>query len=190
MGGGCQADCNSNNHPPEPSLWNSTIGRRAFMKKTGMATAATVIALHGFRAEVLASESAACNLVQTLVRGEFFMYNAGGPITITAVGTGANASIAHEAAMADLHNKIAASGRLNTAATPNPSLTMANICSSSPLTGISTSKFPDYSDPTIENSIPINDELTGPGYQETITFKIPSGYNSIITTYTYGQCPH
>lgn len=56
--GGCQADCSSNSQLPEPSLWNSTLGRRAFLRKTGMATAATAIALHGFRVEVLASESA------------------------------------------------------------------------------------------------------------------------------------
>ena len=52
----CQADCNQHNLP-DPSLWNSAVGRRSFMKKTGMATAATAIALHGFRVEVLASTS-------------------------------------------------------------------------------------------------------------------------------------
>ena len=41
----------------EPSLWNSKIGRRAFVKKTGAATVGTAIALHGFRMEVMASGS-------------------------------------------------------------------------------------------------------------------------------------
>lgn len=43
---------------PEPSLWNSTVGRRMFIKATGAATVATVIALNGFKIEVLASGSA------------------------------------------------------------------------------------------------------------------------------------
>jgi hypothetical protein len=48
--------CSSN--LPEPSLWNSAVGRRMFIKATGAATVATVIALHGFKIEVLASGSA------------------------------------------------------------------------------------------------------------------------------------
>lgn len=54
----CQADCNHHNLPG-PSLRNSLAGRRAFMKKTGMASAATVIALNGLKIEVLATVSAA-----------------------------------------------------------------------------------------------------------------------------------
>jgi hypothetical protein len=53
----CQADCNQHSLP-DPSLWNSALGRRSFMKKTGMATAATTLALHGFKLEVLANASA------------------------------------------------------------------------------------------------------------------------------------
>jgi hypothetical protein len=41
----------------EPSLWNSSLGRRTFLKRTGAATAGTAIALHGFKTEVLASGS-------------------------------------------------------------------------------------------------------------------------------------
>jgi len=36
------------------SLWNSPIGRRAFLKKTGAATVATAVAMHGFRVQVQA----------------------------------------------------------------------------------------------------------------------------------------
>ena len=52
----CQADCNHHNLP-EPSLWNSSLGRRAFLKKTGMASAVTVITLNSLKLEVLASPS-------------------------------------------------------------------------------------------------------------------------------------
>lgn len=56
QGGACQADCNCNAEPA-PTLWNSILGRRSFVKRTGSATAAAAIAMHGFRMEVLASES-------------------------------------------------------------------------------------------------------------------------------------
>jgi hypothetical protein len=46
----------------EPSLWNSKIGRRVFLKRAGAATAGTAIALHGFRMEVLASVSTNANM--------------------------------------------------------------------------------------------------------------------------------
>jgi hypothetical protein len=41
----------------EPSLWNSSLGRRTFLKKTGAATAGTVLLLRGSWAEELESES-------------------------------------------------------------------------------------------------------------------------------------
>ncbi len=40
--------------PTEASLWNSPLGRRAFLKKTGAATVATAVAMHGFRVQVQA----------------------------------------------------------------------------------------------------------------------------------------
>ena len=52
----CQADCDCNS-APDPNLWNSAVGRRAFLKKTGGASALTILAYHGFRADVLASVS-------------------------------------------------------------------------------------------------------------------------------------
>ena len=54
-GGGCQ-DCN-NLSSLDPSLWNSPIGRRRFLKKSGKASVATALALNGLMFEVLASES-------------------------------------------------------------------------------------------------------------------------------------
>lgn len=45
------------NNLPEPSLWNSQLGRRAFLKKTGAATVATVVVLNGMKLEVLAGVS-------------------------------------------------------------------------------------------------------------------------------------
>jgi len=41
----------------EPSLWNSSLGRRTFLKRAGAATIGTAVVLHGFRTEVLASGS-------------------------------------------------------------------------------------------------------------------------------------
>jgi hypothetical protein len=41
----------------EPSLWNSPVGRRMFLKSAGAATVATMINLHGFTIEVLSSGS-------------------------------------------------------------------------------------------------------------------------------------
>lgn len=49
---------------PEPSLWNSEVGRRAFLKKTGVASAASVVALHGFRTEALAQASDCLRVAQ------------------------------------------------------------------------------------------------------------------------------
>ena len=40
---------------PEGNLWNSAIGRRTFLKRTGAATVATAIGMHGFRVQVQAS---------------------------------------------------------------------------------------------------------------------------------------
>ena len=60
-GGACQADCNWHSEPAAtPTLWNASLGRRSFMKKTGSATAAAAIAMHGFRMEVLATASGVC----------------------------------------------------------------------------------------------------------------------------------
>ncbi len=54
-GGGCQ---DSNNLSPlDPSLWYSPLGRRFFLKKSGKAGAATVLAVNGMMFEVMASES-------------------------------------------------------------------------------------------------------------------------------------
>jgi hypothetical protein len=39
----------------EGSLWNNSIGRRVFLKKTGAATLATAVALHGVRLQVQAN---------------------------------------------------------------------------------------------------------------------------------------
>lgn len=55
-GGGKQKD-KSGFVFPEPSLWNSPLGRRAFLKKTGAATVGTAIVFHGFPTEILASMS-------------------------------------------------------------------------------------------------------------------------------------
>ena len=41
--------------PTQASLWNSPLGRRAFLKKTGAATVATAVAMHGFRVQVQAA---------------------------------------------------------------------------------------------------------------------------------------
>lgn len=42
----------------DPSLWNSPLGRRAFLKRTGAATVGTAAILHGLNSESLASSSA------------------------------------------------------------------------------------------------------------------------------------
>lgn len=57
MGEGGKRKDNASFDYPEPSLWNSPFGRRAFLKKTGAATASTLLIMHGFKTEVLASES-------------------------------------------------------------------------------------------------------------------------------------
>jgi hypothetical protein len=44
----------------DPSLWNSGVGRRRFLKTAGAATAGTTLALNGLVFEVLASQSNAC----------------------------------------------------------------------------------------------------------------------------------
>lgn len=41
----------------EGALWNSPIGRRVFLKRTGAATVATAVALHGFRVQVQAQQT-------------------------------------------------------------------------------------------------------------------------------------
>jgi len=45
------------NNLPEPSLWNSQIGRREFLGKVGKASVGTAIALNGLKLEVMASGS-------------------------------------------------------------------------------------------------------------------------------------
>ena len=47
----------------EGSLWNNPIGRRVFLKKTGAATVATAVALHGFRVQVQAQQSPPPNVI-------------------------------------------------------------------------------------------------------------------------------
>lgn len=53
----------------EPSLWNSQLGRKTFLKKTGAATVGVGIALHGFRTELLASHSSTstCGLKNVII---------------------------------------------------------------------------------------------------------------------------
>lgn len=41
----------------EPSLWNSKVGRRMFLKTTGAASVVSIMNLHGFQIEVLSSGS-------------------------------------------------------------------------------------------------------------------------------------
>lgn len=62
-----RADCQASSNvdlsitikPPAGALWNSAIGRRAFLKRTGGATLATALALHGTRVQVQAVETSA-----------------------------------------------------------------------------------------------------------------------------------
>ena len=60
---------------PEGNLWNSAIGRRTFLKKTGAATVATAVAMHGFRVQV-----------QATVTGQDFTYSATGTDNGLTVG--------------------------------------------------------------------------------------------------------
>ena len=61
--------------PTEASLWNSPLGRRVFLKKTGAATVATAVALHGFRVQV-----------QATTTGDDFTYSASGVRVALTVG--------------------------------------------------------------------------------------------------------
>jgi len=53
-GGGESQAPNNDQSQNSASLWNSPLGRRAFLKKTGAATVATAVALHGFKTQVQA----------------------------------------------------------------------------------------------------------------------------------------
>jgi hypothetical protein len=61
--GNCQVPCDVDPSFPVQSqggaLWNSAIGRRTFLKRTGGATLATALALHGTRMQVQAAETGA-----------------------------------------------------------------------------------------------------------------------------------
>ena len=50
-GGGTQSQALRNN---ADSIWNSEIGRRSFLKKTGMASVATMAGIQGLKVDVLA----------------------------------------------------------------------------------------------------------------------------------------
>jgi len=45
------------NNCPDPSLWNSQVGRREFLGKIGKASVGTAIVLNGLKLEVMASDS-------------------------------------------------------------------------------------------------------------------------------------
>ena len=47
---------------PEPSLWNSQMGRRQFLGKIGKGSIATIIALNSLKLNSIASTSASCGL--------------------------------------------------------------------------------------------------------------------------------
>jgi hypothetical protein len=83
----CQADCNCHSEPA-PTLWNSALGRRSFMKKTGSASVAAAIALHGFKLEVLANASGGpCTCGRPKAEVGFFSKRVKiiGPFSVTAM---------------------------------------------------------------------------------------------------------
>lgn len=82
----CQADDNWS-PPSDPNLWNSPLGRRAFLKNTGVASAASLIVLHGLRSDVVASMSSTptCGLKSVQIH---FAWTSGS--VRTTIGTSTN----------------------------------------------------------------------------------------------------
>jgi hypothetical protein len=103
----------------EPSLWNSSLGRRQFLKRTGAATVGTAIALHGFRTEVLASES----VERRLRRITLYLLINNGPILVVGAGRANSPQGAKEAAFESIVGDLEARGfvRHDEEHDPNPS---------------------------------------------------------------------
>ncbi len=89
-GGACQDLHNFifQNNVPEPTLWNSQLGRRQFLGKVGKAGVGTALALNSFKLEAVASGSARHLLTITRT------YNASG----TAFTQGGAQALAQNAA--------------------------------------------------------------------------------------------
>jgi len=188
--GNCQDPCDVDLSLPAQSaagaLWNSLHGRRAFLKKTGGATLATALALHGTRIEVLASVTGQCIYVQKLVMVETFMNNtSGNPIGVNAQGFGPDSLAAHQAAVADLAFFLSTSGQLNSNATPNPAYTYDMVCQDASITGTTTTRIPESNiNPTETDNQPFSSD-SDLRYKETISYTIPTGYSSLIVEYEY-----
>lgn len=188
----CQADCNCNS-APDPSLWNSPLRRRTFVKNTGAATAATMFAMNALKSDIVASGSGCPMLLRTTLRRIRVKAKGVGPY-VTATGTGSSPGLAIQNAMAEFMNKIASGRSAEAELDPsyrflNPSEVRQNVCIMSPPV-CESSRAPEvagYPMPPIDP--PVFDPNTGL-YAVTITSPVHAHGQMVITlTSTYGPCP-
>lgn len=172
----CQADCNYRIFP-EPSLWNSALGRRSFIRKTGVASAATVIALNGFKVEVLASSSD-CPMADKVVLSRITFFTgeyAAQPYSGSGSSTDAWQSFAF--ALTDVFDNLPSGS--------NPTFTIATerMCSKATKSGMTVTVVPENpgTDPTITG--PTFNPNTGK-YETTISGLSAYGGQTTITTRT------
>jgi hypothetical protein len=166
-------------------LWNSSLGRRSFMKKTGMASAATVIALNGFKVEVLASASS-CTWGSMPVK-IVFKINADGS-QVSGVGFGSTPQMAQAAAVASFQQAILPKLIQYPFPITNPTITMQEMCSNSPLTSVTTTRAPETAN-GMNTPTPVWDSVNGRWVAGMSNQLEPSGLVVITINLSYGPCP-
>ena len=90
----CDVDLSLPAQPAAGALWNSAIGRRTFLKRTGGATLATALALHGSNVQVLAADTA-----QMAILWELISWGTPTPINVGPFPSAAAAEAAIHTAM-------------------------------------------------------------------------------------------
>ena len=161
----------------EPSLWNSKIGRRQFVKRTGAATVGTLIALHGFRTELLASHSSTptCGLKNVRIH---YSWTCGGTDQQTGTSTKSAADAEAQAwEMIQAFGKLHA-GYVLAAAGPGD---MDNVSKCATAMAQAGGYSSGGTTPVITNVSHIDTDPQSPTYNQTI-------YECVIEVYTGNQC--